>query len=51
VAEILRQPISRDELIAMLAHAGLDTSRSNILISAMEIKGIISESMGEMRII
>jgi DNA processing protein len=48
VIDILNTPMSRDELIAEL---DLPIQEINVTISAMEIKGIIKESMGEMRII
>ncbi len=47
VVEILKIPMSRDELIAELA---LPIQEVNVILSAMEIKGIIKESYGEMRI-
>ncbi|MDP6249259.1 MAG: DNA-processing protein DprA [Candidatus Pacebacteria bacterium] len=47
VVEILKPPVSRDELVARL---GLPIQKANVTLSAMEIKGIIKESMGEMRI-
>ena len=47
VIEILKTPTERDELIAKL---GLPIQDANVTLSAMEIKGIIKESMGEMRI-
>jgi DNA processing protein len=50
VVSILREPIPRDALVAQLKENGFDTSRANILLSAMELKGIISESLGEMRL-
>jgi DNA processing protein len=50
IVEILRTPIARDELMTELSHFGLDTSRSNIILSAMELKGIITESLGEIRL-
>jgi DNA processing protein len=47
VIEVLNTPMSRDELIAEL---DLSIQEINITLSAMEIKGIIKERMGEMRI-
>ena len=47
VIEILKIPTDRDDLIAKL---GLSIQEANVTLSAMEIKGIIKESMGEMRI-
>ncbi len=48
VLEILsvKSEISRDELIRDLS---MEISRANILLSAMEIKGMIKESIGEIR--
>jgi len=42
--ELLSGPISRDELIA---RSGFAVSRANALLSILEIKGLIKESMGE----
>lgn len=50
VVVLLRTPIPRDELLAALAPLGINTTRANVLLSTMEIKGIIAESMGEMRL-
>lgn len=47
VVELLNTPLARDELVARL---GLPIQSANVTLSAMEIKGIIKESMGEMRI-
>lgn len=47
VYEILREPMSRDLLIQRL---GMGTTNANILLSAMELKGLIAESLGEVRI-
>lgn len=47
VVEILKIPMPRDELVIELA---LPIQEANVTLSAMEIKGIIKESMGEMRI-
>lgn len=47
VIKILKTPMPRDELIAELS---LPIQEANITLSAMEIKGIIKESMGEIRI-
>jgi len=46
VLELLKEPMTRDELIEKM---GMEISRANILLSAMEIKGIIKESMGQIR--
>ncbi|MDP6387714.1 MAG: DNA-processing protein DprA [Candidatus Pacebacteria bacterium] len=48
VIEILQSPLPRDELVARLK---LPIQQANIALSAMELKGIIKESMGEMRLI
>jgi DNA processing protein len=47
VFEILASPISRDELIDALA---LPVTDANILLSTMEIKGLIIEELGAIRI-
>ncbi|MFQ5661684.1 MAG: DNA-processing protein DprA [Candidatus Paceibacteria bacterium] len=47
VVEILKVPTPRDELVARLE---LPIQKANVTLSAMELKGIIKESMGEMRI-
>ena len=47
IIEILKTPMSRDELIKRL---DLGISQSNLLISAMEIKGLIRENLGILRI-
>lgn len=47
VVEILQTPLPRDELVARLE---LPIQKANVTLSAMELKGIIKESMGEMRI-
>ena len=46
VLEIISTPCSRDELIETL---GLPISESNILLSTMEIKGLIIEELGVVR--
>ena len=48
VVNILREPISRDDLIRLLK---MPTSEANSLLSVMEIKGIIKEELGELRLI
>lgn len=50
IIELLRTPTPRDELLGALAPLGINTTRANVLLSTMEIKGIIAESMGEMRL-
>ncbi len=47
VLEILASPVSRDELIDSL---GLPVSEANILLSMMEIKGLIVEELGVVRV-
>lgn len=47
VMEIVLHPCSRDELIQML---GLPISEANILLSTMEIKGLIVEELGVIRV-
>lgn len=46
VFQLLREPLSRDELIR---ETNLPITKANTLISAMEIKGLIKEELGEMR--
>ena len=48
VIALLSSPASKDELIQNL---GLSTSQANILLSMMEIKGLIKESGGEFRLV
>lgn len=47
VVEMLKEPMSRDDLIRAL---GMPAGEINMILSAMEIKGIINESMGEIRL-
>lgn len=48
LVEILEiEPLPRDELIRLL---GLPTSEANSLLGIMEIKGLIKETMGEIRL-
>jgi DNA processing protein len=47
VLEILASPVSRDEL---LDSTGLPISEANILLSMMEIKGLIVEELGVVRV-
>lgn len=44
--EILKSPASRDELIRK---SKFDTSKANAVLSLLEIKGLISEELGEVR--
>lgn len=46
VMELLREPLARDELIRTL---GMNTSDANVLLASMELRGIIAESLGEVR--
>jgi len=47
VIELIASPLSRDELIRAL---DMPTSQANILLSTMEIKGVIVEELGVVRI-
>jgi DNA processing protein len=47
VFEILHAPVSRDELIGALE---LPVTEANVLLSTMEIKGLIVEELGVVRI-
>lgn len=44
VLDLLREPISRDELIRQM---DMPTPTANAILSVMEIKGLIKESLGE----
>jgi len=46
VLEILREPVTRDELLRTLE---IPISEGNSLLTVMEIKGLIKEELGEMR--
>lgn len=46
VMELLREPISRDELIR---HINKPISEANSLLTILEIKGLIKEDLGEVR--
>lgn len=46
VLEIIKEPLSKDILISKL---GMETSKASILLSLMEIKGLIKEEFGEIR--
>ena len=48
VVNILREPIPRDDLIRLMK---IPTSQANSIISVMEIKGIVKEELGEIRLI
>ncbi len=47
IIKMLREPMSRDDLIRELK---MTTSEANSLLSVMEIKGIIKEELGEIRL-
>lgn len=47
VAVLLKNPLPRDELVA---HLDMPVSEVNVLLSAMELKGLITETMGELRL-
>jgi len=47
IIELLREPMPRDELIR---ESGLAVGEIQVLLSVMEIKGIIKETMGEIRL-
>jgi len=47
VVEIIRTPLSRDELLTVLE---MPITEANVLLSAMEIKGLIVEELGVVRI-
>lgn len=47
VIQSLQQPLPRNEVLKQL---NLPIQEANVLLSAMEIKGLIEESMGEMRV-
>lgn len=47
IIEILNEPTERDEIVRIL---DLPTNRINIALTSLEIKGVISESMGKIRL-
>jgi len=47
IIELLHEPLPRDDIIRA---SGLPTHHINSLLTAMEIKGVIIESMGEIRL-
>lgn len=50
VINMLREPTSRDELVrALSSDFSFDVSRANVLLASMELRGLIAESMGEIR--
>lgn len=48
IISLLKEPIERDELIRA---SGMETSRASALLSIMEIKELIREELGEIRLI
>ncbi len=48
VIELLQSPLSRDDLLDLL---DLPVSRANALLSLMELKGLIKESVGEIHLV
>ncbi|MBX9765220.1 DNA-processing protein DprA [Patescibacteria group bacterium] len=50
VMHILKEPTSRDDLIHTLtSEFSFDAGRANVLLATMELRGLIAESMGEVR--
>jgi DNA processing protein len=47
IIELLREPVERDELIRI---SGMNTAEANALLSMMEIKELIKEELGEIRL-
>lgn len=47
VVELLREPVPRDDLIRAMK---MQTSNANTILSVMEIKGLIKEELGEIRL-
>jgi len=47
VVELVASPLSRDELIRALK---LPTFEANVLLSTMELKGVIVEELGTIRV-
>lgn len=48
IIELLQNPMSRDDLIDSL---GISVSKANALLSLMELKGLIKESVGEIHLV
>ncbi len=48
ITELLREPMSRDDLIRAVK---MPTPTANAILSVMEIKGLIKEEMGEVRLV
>lgn len=51
IIEVLKTPRSREELFICTHAQGLSTAETSILLSILEIKGCVCESMGELRLI
>lgn len=50
VIALLAEPCSRDELLrALFEQKGFDVGRANVLLMSMELRGLIAETMGEVR--
>jgi DNA processing protein len=50
VVDLLSEPMSRDDLMRILGEEkNFDTGRANALLMSMEIRGLIGETMGEVR--
>ncbi|MCK4386740.1 MAG: DNA-processing protein DprA [Candidatus Pacebacteria bacterium] len=47
ILELLKEPLGRDDLIR---HLNIPTGQANIILSAMEIKGLLKETLGKIRI-
>ena len=47
IVDLLREPISRDDLIRLIK---FPTPKTNALLTVMEIKGLIKEELGEIRL-
>jgi len=50
VFALIENPLNRDELIRELAKSGMSIGNSSALLSIMEIKGLIKERLGEIRL-
>ena len=44
VFNLLKEPLTRDELIR---DSGFDTSKANIILGTLELKGLITETLGK----
>ena len=47
IVNLLREPLTKDDLIRQ---SGFSPSQAQIVLSTMEIKGMIKESYGEIRL-